>query len=239
MSNPEDSRQSPGTLEIDYRETTNITHVHAAIQREKRDPLSNSVPIPLWLMGVFFLIFGWGIYYLGEFNGGYSPDVFNERAGLGAAKKGGGQNEGPAQPLTVVEQGKKVFSNCATCHQATGLGVPNQYPPLAGSEFVNGNPKRLAMILLKGIQGPITVKGTTFGAAQMPSWAPLNDKQIAAVLTYVRQEWGNKGGEITPQQIAHARQEFKDHTEPWTEKEILAVPPDAVLEGGPPAATPK
>ena len=168
MSKPEDSRQSPGSLDIDYRETSNITHVHAAIQREKKEPLSDSVPIPLWLMGIFFLIFGWGLYYLGEFNGSYSGDVFNERAGFGSAKKRerGTQSEA-AQPLqTVVEQGREsIHANCATCHQPTGLGVPGQYPPLAGSEFVNGTPRRLAMILLKGLQGPVNVKGNTFNGA--------------------------------------------------------------------------
>lgn len=240
MSNPEESRQSPAGLDIDYRETSNITHVHAAIRREKRDPLSDSVPIPLWLMGVFFLIFGWGVYYLGEFNGGYSADVFNERAGLGPSRHGGGAGgEAAAAPETPVERGKNVFmSNCATCHQPTGLGVPGQYPPLAGSEIVNGSPKRLAMILLKGLQGQITVAGKTVNG-QMPVWASLGDRKISDVLTYIRQEWGNKGGPVSEAQIDHAKEEFKDRTEPWSPQDILAVPDNAVLEGAPaPAASP-
>lgn len=232
MSNPEDPRQSHGALDIDYRETSNITHVHAAIRREKRDPLSGSVPIPVWLMGVFFLIFGWGAYYLGEYNGGYSADVFVESAGMGSAKKAGAGG-GEAAPETPVERGKKVFlSNCATCHQPTGLGVPNQYPPLAGSEFVNGTPKRLAMILLKGLQGPVTVEGHSFNG-QMPTWTTLQSQKIADVLTYIRQEWGNKGGPVFVEQIDKERDELKSRTDPWTAPEILAVPGDAVLEGAP------
>jgi hypothetical protein len=89
------------------------------------------------------------------------------------------------------------------------------------------------MILLKGLQGPITVKGSSFNGA-MPTWTTLQDKQIAAVLTYVRQAWGNKAGEIEPAQIAHAREEFKARSEPWAPSDILAVPPDAVLEGAEP-----
>ena len=242
MSNPEDPKQPHGALEIDYRETTDITHVHAAIQREKKDPLmADSVPVPFWLMGVFFVIFGWGIYYLGQFNGGYSGDVFSENAGFAGSKKAGGGpgGEAAAQPETVVEQGAKVFkNNCATCHQPTGLGIPGQYPPLAGSEFVNGTPKRLAMILLKGLQGPVKVHGNTFNGA-MPTWTTLQDKQIAAVLTYIRQEWGNKGGEVEKEQIAKEREVLKDRSEPWAEADILGVPADAVLEGAPaPAPAP-
>ena len=233
MDDLEQAHGMPGAHEIDYRESMNVTHVHAAIQREKKEPLSAGVPIPFWLMGLFFVIFGWGSYYLGMFSGGYSGDVFDESAGGFRAREKGGAGGGEAaeQPLSVVEQGKKVFkNNCATCHQPTGLGIPGQYPPLAGSEFVNGTPRRLAMILLKGLQGPVTVKGNSFNGA-MPTWTTLQDKQIAAVLTYIRQEWGNKGGEIEPGQIAHARKEYKDRVDSWTEADLKAVPADAVLEG--------
>ena len=246
MSNMDDLEQAygaQGAHEIDYRETMDITHVHAAIAREKKEPWSANVPIPLGLMCIFFLVFGWGTYYLGEFSAGYSGDVFNERSGSASSAKAGGAGAGPgaeAGPVTVVDQGKKVFlNNCAVCHQPTGTGVPGQYPPLAKSEYVNGTPKRLAMILLKGLQGPIQVEGSTFGSAAMPPWEKtLNDKKIAAVLTYVRQEWGNTAGEIAPEQIAHARKDYKDRVDSWSEADLKAVPANAVLEGAPaPAAS--
>ncbi|HWB58255.1 MAG TPA: cytochrome c [Chthoniobacteraceae bacterium] len=236
MSNPQDNQRKPGSLDIDYRETNNITHVHAAIQREKMDPLSGSVPVPIWLMCIFILIFGWGAYYLGEFNGGYDGSQFSETAGTGSSKKGGASAGGPAVVETQVDRGRKIFmANCATCHQPTGLGQPNQYPPLAGSEFVNGTPKRLAMILLKGLQGPIKVEGHDFNG-QMPVWASLGDKKIADVLTYIRQEWGNKGGPVTEKQIDNEKDEIRDHTDPWSAQDILNIPADAVLPGGEEAA---
>jgi len=93
------------------------------------------------------------------------------------------------------------------------------------------------MILLKGLQGPIKVEGGTFNG-QMPAWEKvLTDKQIAYVLTYVRQEWGNKGGEITPEQIAAARKEFATRTDAWSEADLLAVPANAELPGGASAAS--
>jgi mono/diheme cytochrome c family protein len=69
---------------------------------------------------------------------------------------------------------------CQTCHQANGLGVAGQYPPLAGSEFTTGGSRRPAMIVLKGLTGPVTVKGQKFGAAVMQPWdKTLTDQKIA------------------------------------------------------------
>ena len=71
-----------------------------------------------------------------------------------------------SQELSQADRGKKIFSaNCAVCHQPNGLGAAGQgYPPLAGSEIVNGGSKRVGMIVLKGLQGPITVKGVQVSA---------------------------------------------------------------------------
>ncbi|HWB58977.1 MAG TPA: cytochrome c [Chthoniobacteraceae bacterium] len=136
-------------------------------------------------------------------------------------------------PESPVERGRKFYlSNCAVCHQPSGLGIPNQYPPLAGSSFVNGSPKRLAMIILHGLQGPLTVGEHKFNGAQ-PAWGKaLDDRRIAEVLTYIRQAWGNKGGPVTEKQIASVREEFKGRDEPWSSQDILAVPDTAVPPGG-------
>ena len=120
------------------------------------------------------------------------------------------------------------------------MGIPNVYPPLAGSEYVNGGSRRLGMILLKGLQGPVTVEGHQFNGA-MPAWEKtLTDKKISAILTYVRSNFGNHGGPITPEQIADARKEFAARIRiPGMQRDINAVPPTAELpEGEAPAATP-
>jgi mono/diheme cytochrome c family protein len=168
--------------------------------------------------------------------------VFNENAGaqVQKAKGAGGDTAAATTEDTPIAQGKKVFAqNCAVCHQPTGLGLPPAFPPLAKSEIVNGSPKRISMIVLKGLQGPVKVNGVAFNGA-MPAWEKtLTDKRIAAVLTYVRQEWGNTAPEITVEQIAAARKEFKGRADPWGEADVLAVPADAKLEGGAPAAAPE
>ena len=118
---------------------------------------------------------------------------------------------------------------------STQSGQPGLIPPLGGSEWVTGNEKRLTMILLKGVMGPMKVKGASFNGVMPPWEAALNDKKIAAVLTYIRQEWGNKAGPITPAQVAAAKKEFAAKKVSWTEAELLQIPEDAKLEGAAPA----
>lgn len=86
---------------------------------------------------------------------------------------------------------------CVSCHQADGNGDGNRFPPLAGSEWVTGNKERLIRVLLEGLQGPITVKGKKYNNT-MPAHRFLDDKQMAEVLTYIRQNFGNNADEIKP-----------------------------------------
>ncbi len=136
----------------------------------------------------------------------------------------------------MAELGKSYFSqNCAACHQANGAGLPGAFPPLAKSEYVDGGSRHLGMILLKGLQGTVTVEGKVYNSA-MPAWEKaLTDKKIAAILTYVRSDFGNSAPPITPEQIADARKEYAGHPDPFTEAELKAVPMNAELPGGAPA----
>src|SRR5258708_8454720 len=157
------------------------------------------------------------------------------------AKRGGAaQGKQQQAELSPRDRGKKIFAaNCQTCHQANGGGVPGQYPPVAGSEVTTGGSQGPAMIVLKGLQGPVTVKGQKFGTAVMQPWdKTLTDQKIADVLTYERSEWGNNGSAVTAEQIAALRKHLANHPESFTEPDILAVPADAEIPGGQ-AAPPK
>ena len=96
------------------------------------------------------------------------------------------------------------------------------------------------MIVLKGLQGPITVKGQQYGTAVMQPWdKTLSDVKIADVMTYIRQEWGNKAGPVSPAGVAALRKELANHPDSYTEADLKAVPDDAELPGGEtPAANP-
>ena len=239
------NEQTPDPLALtrqgmDYGETADVHEVHAAIQREKREPRVGLEPLSIWLIGLYGLALFAGGAYLGRYSGNFSGDSLDiafvpaKKAGPGGGPAGGAEKE-----LTPAERGKKVFAaNCQTCHQATGQGVPGQYPPLAGSEFTTGGSRRPAMIVLKGLQGPVKVKGQQFGTAVMQPWdKTLTDQKIADVMTYERSEWGNNASPVTAEQIAALRKELASHPESFSEHDILAVP-DEDLPGGA-AAPPK
>jgi mono/diheme cytochrome c family protein len=226
---------------MDYGETEDVHQVHAAIQREKREPRVGLEPLSMWLIAVYGLAIFFGGAYLGRFSGNFSGDGLDPLGGAPRPPKPGQNGPGGAQTqeLSQADRGKKIFSaNCATCHQANGLGVAGQYPPLAGSEYVNGGTRRLGMIVLKGLQGPLTVKGAQFGTAVMQPWdKTLTDAKIADVLTYIRQEWGNKGAPVSAAGIAALRKELANHPDSFTEPDLKAVPDEAELPGGEPAGT--
>jgi mono/diheme cytochrome c family protein len=224
---------------MDYGETEDVHQTHAAIQREKREPRAGLEPLSLWLIAIYGLAIFFGGAYLGRYSGNFSGDGLDPLGGAPRQKKDGqSQNDGPKLELTSADRGKKIFSaNCAVCHQPNGLGAAGQgYPPLAGSEIVNGGSKRVGMIVLKGLTGPITVKGVQYGTAVMQPWdKTLSDTKIADVITYIRQEWGNKGGPVSAAQIAALRKELANHPDSFTEADLHAVPEDAELPGGEPA----
>src|SRR5438552_9335894 len=220
---------------MDYGESEDVQKVHAAIQREKQEPRVGLEPLSLWLIGIYALAVFFGGAYLGRFSGSFSGDSLDPGTvptrSHGPGPGGGGPQQ--QQELTPAERGKKVFmANCAVCHQASGLGSQSQgYPPLAGSEITNGGSRRAAMIVMQGLQGPITVKGQKFGSAVMQPWESLGDQKVADVLTYERQEWGNAGGPVTKEQIAALRKELASHPGSFVEADLQAVPADANLPG--------
>ena len=222
---------------MDYGETEDLQEVHASIQREKRDPRAGLEPLSLWLIGVYGVAVFFGGAYLGRFAGDFSGDGLDPLGGAPQQARGGaggGDGQATAAELTPAQRGKKIFSaNCATCHQGSGVGIAGQYPPLNQSEWVTGSTKRLGMILLKGLQGPLTVKGQQYGSAVMQPWdKTLNDQKIADVITYIRSEWGNNASAVAAEGIAALRKELAGRTEAYTEPELKAIPDDAMLAGG-------
>src|SRR6266403_1627847 len=223
---------------MDYGETSDVQEVHAAIQREKREPRVGLEPLSIWLIAVYGIAIFTGGAYLGRYSGNFSGDGLDPMGGPPPAKKGAGPQEQQQQAeLSPHDRGKKIFAAyCQTCHQANGLGVAGQYPPLAGSEFTTGGSRLMGMIVLKGLQGPVKVKGQQYGTAVMQPWdKTLTDQKIADVMTYERSDWGNGASPVTAEQIAALRKELANHPSSFTEPDLMAVPADAELSGGAPA----
>ncbi len=104
------------------------------------------------------------------------------------------------------ERGAGIFANtCSPCHQSNGQGVPGTFPPLAMSDFLNADPRRAVRIVLHGLQGPIKVNGTGYESVMPPFGAQLSDRDIADVLGYVLNSWGNAGGKPTADDVARIR----------------------------------
>ncbi len=111
-----------------------------------------------------------------------------------------------ASVLSTFASADLYKAKCVACHQAGGAGLPNVFPPLAESEWVNGPAENLIKIQLRGLMGPITVKGKSYNSV-MPPNAAMTDKEIASVLTYVRSNFGNKADPITPEMVKKHRGE--------------------------------
>lgn len=127
------------------------------------------------------------------------------------------------QPAVATQQapGQAVYGRtCVTCHQANGRGMPNTFPPLAGSEFVNGDKARLAKLVLNGLTGPVTVAGQRFNGVMPPWKTQLNDADMAAVLTYVRSGFGNRAGPVAEADVRAQRAATARRNTPFTVAEL-------------------
>ena len=135
----------------------------------------------------------------------------------------------PAAPAAVafvkasdeqMKRGAAVYARtCIACHQPTGMGLPPVFPPLAKAPIAVGNPELPIKFILQGLMGPITVGGTTFNS-MMPPVPGVNDQDIADVLTYVRQSFGNKGNPVSVDQVKAVRAATAGRTAPWTTAEL-------------------
>jgi mono/diheme cytochrome c family protein len=119
-----------------------------------------------------------------------------------------------------MKRGAAVYARtCIACHQPTGKGLPPVFPSIAETPIIVGNPELPIKFILQGLMGPITVGGMTFNS-MMPPVAGVNDQEIADVLTYVRQSFGNKGNPVSVDQVKAVRAATAGRTAPWTTAEL-------------------
>ena len=182
--------------------TLDIDPSHRAQERENDEPEERIRPVPLVVAAITLamVLFGVGYIFLSESFGNAELGDRRTVADL--------SGPAPAAAGAVVD-GKAVFAaQCVACHQATGKGLPGVFPPLDGSEWVQGDARTVANILLHGITGKITVAGADYNGA-MPSFQQLGDAELAAVTSYVRSAWSNKA---PPLPVTLFEQERKANT---------------------------
>ena len=111
--------------------------------------------------------------------------------------------DGPKTKAERIALGRRLFTICAACHQPTGRGLPNLFPPLAGSDYLNADKNRAIKLILHGRQGEVVVNGMKYNN-NMPAF-PLSDQDVANVLTFVYNSFGNAGLEVTPEEVKAQR----------------------------------
>lgn len=187
------------------------------------EPTAGRAPVPVWLFVALAVLGYWALQFLDARAGGFHPKVYDPYPSLAYVEALQPKSEGDA----LFANGQRLYTTyCMVCHQPTGQGLPNQFPPLAGSEWVLAEtPNRKIRLVLDGFQGPITVNGKAFNGV-MPPWRELlKDEEIAAVLTYVRgnQAWGNNASPVTAAQVKAIRDKVPARTA-WSPDELLKVP---------------
>lgn len=203
-------------------DNTDLDRLHAAVNREKPDPQAAREPLPVPVLVVAFVITILGGGYLGAYThvSGFSFDQSNAFAGKPVDPRpvivGPGADLDPFQ--FAMKKGASTYNACAGCHQATGVGQPGAIPPLAGSEWVTGGTERIARIAMHGLIGPVTVKGMNFNGVMVPP--ALNDTEIAQVLTYIRNSWGNQAPMITKEMVSKVRGAAGSHAGQWKAEEL-------------------
>lgn len=212
-------RQTP-KLEQGMVSDQSITDVHQQILREKPEPKEGFSPTPIFIVFLMSALIFVCALYLSRYSGGFEPLVFDETVDVRA--------ETAPVPVEVdmMALGKRMYAQCAVCHQMSGQGVPGAFPPLVGSDWVLGDEKRAVRIVLFGLQGPIDVNGTTYNSI-MPGFGPKSgyrytEQQIAAVLTYVRSEWGNSGSAVSVETVEEVYASLADRNpnQAWTVEEL-------------------
>ncbi len=187
-----------------------------AQRRENPDPHEKNRPVPRLIIAIVSLLLIWSVSYILLSHPSDDASLGDSRTMATLTGKPG------AKPGGAVDGAQIYAAQCIACHQATGAGLPGVFPPLAGSEWVLAKDTVTPSIVLHGITGKLTVKGTAYNGA-MPSFKDkLNDAEIAAVLSYVRSNFGNSADKISADTVKTVRDGSKDRTQPWNGDDELA-----------------
>ena len=185
------------------------------------EPTVTATTVPMWLIvGTLCLLFLTAWYF--DLRGGwFQPKVYSPFDSLAHL----GKFQPPPPGEAWRPRGKVLFElNCALCHNTDGSGKPGQAPALAGSEWVvTKGVNRLIRIPQVGLVGPIKVKGEDWNLNMLAAGAPYTDEQMADVLSYIRNSWGNKASVVTPDHVKKVRTDLGGRAQPYTADELMKL----------------
>src|SRR5512140_2093002 len=212
---PEQAGQGPARFSDSPTETIDVSRIHMRIVSQEQIEPEEGLERPPWWLWSFsvILLFAMG-FYIGRYSGSFSAAAHEvEEPPL----------PGQQTPAPPQVRGDQVFAGvCQPCHQPHGYGIPGQYPPLVGSEWLledHGTPIR---VLLHGLAGPIVVKGHQINNRMPAFHDKLSNDEIAAVITWVRSQWGNNAPAVAAAEVDSIRQKTMGRAE-WSAAELLAL----------------
>ncbi|KAF0286630.1 hypothetical protein BA899_08485 [Spiribacter sp. SSL99] len=177
------------------------------LKESRFEPYEVNRPIPIFVLAVAVALMAWGVYTLWSDSGPATESAALEEAPTVGMTGDRDVADGQGSLMTV---GASLFeSNCVTCHQANGSGISGAVPPLAGSRYVTGPAEAPVQILLHGISGVIAVAGNEYDGRMPRFGETLSDREIAAVVSYIRQQWGHDAGAVTPAFVSEQRGRFE------------------------------
>ena len=197
-----------------------IVKSHVELSKYKHEPTQNFLMAPL----VFVFVFGCLIFVC-SIQLAHSTNSFQLHPPVEIVELTAEEKEA-LRLERKISSGEKIFATrCASCHQANGLGIEGQFPPLASSEWVLADPGVITNIVLKGLKGEILVNGKTYGTSAAVNMAavPISDREIANVSTYVRQAWGNAAPEVSEDLVSRIRAEYSSMQDQWVGDDLKAL----------------
>lgn len=194
-----------------------MTPEHPPQSRELPEPYEQPVAIPAWLAILAVVLAIWGMIYLALY-AGTDWGNYGDRRSYAALKPPQASAKGAA-----ATDGKALYTtHCGSCHQASGLGIPGAFPPLAAAARVTGKPEDLVRIVLLGITGKLTVNSVAYNG-QMPPFAQLSDAEIATIGSHERASFGNTAPPFDAALVAKVRGELGGRTKPLAGDEELGL----------------
>jgi len=191
------------------------------VKEEPPEPEEGKNPWPYAVWLFFGIMIGWGATYMalevphGLVSYGDQRQALAEELDpeLAARSTGGGAKK--------IDGGQIYANLCVACHQASGSGLPGVFPPLDGSEWVTQDKLVPVKILLKGLQGPIQVKGAQYNGVMPAFESQISAAEIAAVVNYIRSSWSNKASdEVSEQEVEELKKELSARKQAWSADEL-------------------
>ncbi len=217
MSNEFQDRNLPG-IDEGQASDESILKTHARLCRE---PIGAS---PVFFFTCLALLtvttFSW--FYVRRYMAEYDSQTYlHERTEIALYQDWMDRPRGPIEyDYFAIGQNLYASMQCVGCHMAEGEGKPGEFPPLTASEYViHEDPALPTKILLSGLVGPITVSGNEYNG-NMAAYGPaLKDHEIAGLVTFIRQSWGNEASGVTAEDVAAVRADIGDRAQ-WTADEL-------------------